>query len=244
MLQIIIYIAVGLLIVFGLVKIIDSYLPKKLRPALSIVLIIGIGVLAYMNYNAIYGPVEFNKVKEKRYAKVIDKLRDVRKVQIAHREINRSYAKNFDQLLRFLDTAEYVITQRRDTTYLDKEYLETYGVDKYIEDYVVDTLGYKLVKDSLFGSSDRYKTMMNVPFTDGKQMKMDAGLLDVKGVNVPVFKVEVPKEWILADQEKDLLKQELQVQSVDGINGESIIVGSMNEVSTNGNWPTTYGKQD
>ncbi|MCH8535416.1 MAG: hypothetical protein LAT51_10140 [Flavobacteriaceae bacterium] len=244
MLEIIIYIVVGILIVFGLVKVIDSYLPKKLRPVLSIVLIAGIGILAYMNYKAIYGPVEFNKVKEKRYAEVIDKLRDVRKVQIAHREINRSYAKNFDQLLRFLDTAEYVITQRRDTTYIDEEYLATYGVDKYIEDYVVDTLGYKLVKDSLFGNSNRYKTMMEVPYTDGKHMKMQAGLLDIKGVNTPVFKVEVPKEWILADQDKDLLNQELQVKSVDGINGESILVGSMEEVSTNGNWPTTYGKQD
>lgn len=244
MLEIIIYIVVGILIVFGLVKVIDSYLPKKLRPVLSIVLIAGIGILAYMNYKAIYGPVEFNKVKEKRYAEVIDKLRDVRKVQIAHREINRSYAKNFDQLLRFLDTAEYVITQRRDTTYIDKEYLATYGVDNYIEDYVVDTLGYRAVKDSLFGNSNRYKTMMEVPYTDGKHMKMQAGLLDIKGVNTPVFKVEVPKEWILADQDKDLLNQELQVKSVDGINGESILVGSMEEVSTNGNWPTTYGKQD
>lgn len=244
MLEIIIYIVVGILIVFGLVKVIDSYLPKKLRPVLSIVLIAGIGILAYMNYKAIYGPVEFNKVKEKRYAEVIDKLRDVRKVQIAHREINRSYAKNFDQLLRFLDTAEYVITQRRDTTYIDEEYLATYGVDKYIEDYVVDTLGYRAVKDSLFGNSNRYKTMMEVPYTDGKHMKMQAGLLDIKGVNTPVFKVEVPKEWILADQDQDLLNQELQVKSVDGINGESILVGSMEEVSTNGNWPTTYGKQD
>ncbi len=244
MLGIIIYVVIGILIIIGIVKVIDNYLPKKLRPVLSIVLIVGIGVLAYMNYKAIYGPVEFNKVKEKRYAEVIDKLRDVRKTQIAHREINRSFAKDFDQLLRFLDTAEYVITQRRDTTYLDEEYLANYGVDKYIEDYVVDTLGYKSVKDSIFGNSDRYKTMMEVPFTDGKIMKMEAGLLDIKGVNTPVFRVEVPKKWILSDQDKDLLNQEMQTKSVDGINGESIIVGSMEEVSTNGNWPTTYGKQD
>lgn len=244
MLEIAIYIIVGILIVFGLVKVIDNYLPKKLRPILSFVLIVGIGVLAYMNYKAIYGPVEFNKVKEKRYAEVIDKLRDVRKVQMAHQEINRSYAKNFDQLLRFLDTADFIITQRRDTTYLDKEYAKNYGVDKYIDDYVVDTLGFKKVKDSLFGKSDRYKTMMEVPFTDGKQMKMNAGLIDIKGVNTPVFKVEVPKEWILTDQDKDLLNQEMQTKSVDGINGESIIVGSMDEISTSGNWPTTYGKQD
>ena len=28
--------------------------------------------------------------------------------------------------------------------------------------------------------------------------------------------------------------------SVDGVNGPDLVLGSLTEVSTNGNWPTTY----
>ena len=57
---------------------------------------------------------------------------------------------------------------------------------------------------------------------------------------VPVFEVKVLKNTILFDQDKDLLKQENETVSVDGVNGPAIILGSLVEVSTNGNWPTIF----
>jgi F0F1-type ATP synthase membrane subunit b/b' len=38
--------------------------------------------LGYLVFNAVYDPVQFNKVKEKRYAKVIERLEDIRAAQI------------------------------------------------------------------------------------------------------------------------------------------------------------------
>ena len=52
--------------------------------------------------------------------------------------------------------------------------------------------------------------------------------------------VRVSKDVVLFDQNKDLLKQEKGLMSVDGVNGPDIVLGSLTEVSTNGNWPTTY----
>jgi len=37
-----------------------------------------------------------------------------------------------------------------------------------------------------------------------------------------------------------LIAQEKQVNSVDGVNGPFIKVGSMDEVNTSGNWPKLY----
>jgi len=34
------------------------------------------------------------------------------------------------------------------------------------------------------------------------------------------------------------------VVSVDGVNGDALKVGSMDEVNTNGNWPKTYGDNE
>lgn len=247
--MLLLYILATIGIIILLVKIVDRFLPKKLRPVLSIFLTVVIFLLAYFNYKAIYGPVEFNKEKEKRYARVIEKLKDIRDVQIAHKDVNGYYAKDFDGLLQFLDTAKFTITQRVDIKELDEEQTKAYGVDIYVDKVRVDTLGFRGVKDSLFGQSDRYKKMMEVPFTRDEQgnrkiVQMDAGLLKLKTTTVPVFELKVPKDWVLHDLDQDLVIQEKQVIAVDGINGAYIKVGSMDEVSTNGNWPTNYDKAE
>ena len=108
---------------------------------------------------------------------------------------------------------------------------------------VVDTLGFASVKDSLFGNSNRYKNMAEVPIDRPDGVSFFAIKSDIikKGdYNVPVFEVSVSKDIVLWDQNKDLLKQEKGLMSVDGVNGPSLVLGSMIEVNTNGNWPTTY----
>ena len=45
---------------------------------------------------------------------------------------------------------------------------------------------------------------------------------------------------ILYDQNSDLVRQENETVSVDGVNGSEIILGSLNNVSNNGNWPTIF----
>ena len=46
------------------------------------------------------------------------------------------------------------------------------------------------------------------------------------------------------NQSLNLVLKENQVQSVDGVNGPSLKIGSMNEVNTNGNWPKNYSKDN
>lgn len=212
-----------------------------MKIVIQIVLWVVIGVLGYFTYHAVYGPVEFNKVRDRRYVDIVEKMKDIRDVELAHREIIGNYVGNFDDMIKFIDTAEYVITQRRDTTYLDEEYLKTYGVDEYIQDVVIDTLGFASVKDSIFGKSDRYKQIMYIPHTDKKTFEIDAGYIEEDGNKIPVFEVSASKDLILADQDRDLVIQEKQIKSVDGVDGDAIKVGSMKQANTNGNWPKNFG---
>ena len=89
--------------------------------------------------------------------------------------------------------------------------------------------------------SNRYKNMASIPI-DGvdENFKIKSDVIDKNGYNVPVFEVRVSKDVVLFDQNRDLLKQEKGLMSVDGVNGPDIVLGSLSEVSTNGNWPTTY----
>lgn len=190
-------------------------------------------------YSSINGPIKFNRVKNERYAKVIDRLKDIKKAQIAHKDVRGFYANNFDSLVSFIDTGIFTLLEKRDSSYL--EYDRTYRIDMLKEVTVVDTLGFVPVRDSLFGNNDSYKMMANVPIngTDAK-FSIQADIIDKNGYQVPVFEVKVKKDVILFDQNKDLLDQENKVISVDGVNGTEIILGSMTEVSTNGNWPSIF----
>jgi len=213
-----------------------------MKLVIQLVLWIVIIFLGYMVFNAVYEPIQFNKVKEKRYAKVIDRLKDIRASQLAHQEITGNFEKDFDKLVRFIDTAEFTLTQRRDSTVMDEEYRKAFGVDKYKDIIVVDTLGTASVKDSLFKNSNRYKEMMFVPVEGVKaKFAMDAGFIVKNETKIPVFEAKVAKKVILQDQDKDLIMTENQVVSVEGVNGAFITVGSMNEIKTEGNWPKVYG---
>lgn len=236
-------IILGILICIGLVFLIEKFVPLKLTPIISILLWVVIAYLGYQLYESINAPVRFNKVKEKRYREVIKNLKDIRAAELAYLEINGNFTGSYDSLTQFIDTAKFAITQRRDTVYDDVAKNRAYGISKgyFIEKVLIDTLGYVPVKDSLFKGTDRYKSMMKVPIKGvDATIDLKAGKLDKNGTIYPVFEAKVDKAVVLYDQPKDLVIQEKQLVSVDGVNGPYIRVGSLTDVDTSGNWPKLY----
>ena len=214
---------------------------KFLLPTLWILIIF----FGYQLFNSVYDPIQFNKVKTERYAAVIKNLKDIGSAQVAHKSVTGLYADNFKSLISFIDTAQYVLIEKRDSSYL--EYDRVYRIDMLREVQIVDTLGFASVKDSLYGTSNHYKSMMNVPIKGiDTVFSIKSDIVDKNGYQVPVFEVSVTKDLVLHDQDPYLLEQEKAIISVDGVNGPAIILGSLTEVSTNGNWPTIYdaGTQD
>ena len=213
-----------------------------MKTILQIVLWIVCIILGYLIYKSVTGPIEFNKVKQERYAKVVAALKDIRDSQEAYRTVNGKYANDFKSLIAFVDTGNYTITQQRDSSYM--EFDQTYGIDLLREVTIIDTLGTVAVKDSLFKGDDRYKTMDMVPTAPGgEKFEMKADVIDKSGYRAPVFEAKVQKDVILHDQPKDLLSREKAQVSVEEVNGAEIKVGSLSEVSTNGNWPPIYDKR-
>lgn len=214
-----------------------------MKLVIQIVLWIVIIFLGWKLWNSVMGPVEFNKIKEARYVKVIENLKDIQAAELAHKEITGSFTGDWDSLINFIDTAKFAITQRRDTSYADVAKNKAFGISEgyFIEESLIDTLGFTPVKDSLYGNTNRYKTMMNVP-VEGVDAKFDlkAGKIEKNEASYSVFEAKVSKKIVLGDLDKDLLTQELQVQSVDGVNGPDIKVGSLEDVNTSGNWPKIY----
>lgn len=198
--------------------------------------------LGYMIYKSVTGPIEFDEVKKERFAEVIDRLKDIRNAQEAYKSVNGRYANNFNDLVAFVDTGRYTITQQRDSSYM--EYDRVYQIDMLKEVTIIDTLGFVPVRDSLFRNSDRYKQMMNVPYAaNDEKFTMKADIIEKAGYKAPVFEAKVSKSVVLYDQPKDLVNRENSHVSVEEVNGSEIKVGSLTEVSTSGNWPPIYDKK-
>ena len=241
MLKLIIAAIVVILLTIGIVWVIDKFIPKKFRSLILLVLWVLIGYLAYITFMSVYGEIKFNKLKNERYKIVIENLIDIRDSQLAHRTVTGQFQGSWDGLVKFIDTAQFTITQRRDSSILDKEMTRRYGVDMFKDIVIIDTLDFVSVKDSLFGVDPRYKTMMNIPVGKaGSKFELKAGFLEENGLKIPVFEAKALKAIILDGQDKNLISKENEVVSVDGVNGDAIVVGSMEEINTNGNWPKNY----
>tara|TARA_B100000242_G_scaffold97695_1_gene67149 strand:+ start:1303 stop:2037 length:735 start_codon:yes stop_codon:yes gene_type:complete len=234
-------------IAIGIVYYVKTSMQDKHRPYILGSLWVLILVFASLLFKSIYNEIKFDEVKNARYQVVIKNLKDIRDTQLAHRTVKGVFQDNWDSLVKFVEIDSFTITQRRDSSVLDKEMTKRYGgVKTYKDIVIVDTLGLVSVKDSLFGFDDRYLRMMNVPFSKNDQTKFElkAGFLNQNGIDIPVFESFVRKRVILHDQSLNLVLKENQVQSVDGVNGPTLKIGSMNEVNTNGNWPKNYSKDN
>jgi len=237
-------IILAIILAIVIIYLIDKYNPKKYKP-LILVGLYGLSFyLAYILIFSIYGKINFNKLKEKRYKVVIENLKDIRDSELAHRTVTGQFQANWDSLVKFIETEKFTITQRRDSTIIDEKLTRLYGVDTTKEIVIIDTLDFVSVKDSLFGADPRYKTMMNIPtLNDGQQFELKAGLLEQNGIDIPVFEASVSKKVLLFDQDKNFVDLECEVKSVEGVNGPSLKVGSMDEINTNGNWPKNYSNE-
>lgn len=214
-----------------------------MKTIIQIVLWLGIILFGYLIYDSVKTPIKFKEEKDKRYQPVVKRLIKIQKSEKAFGKVNDSFSSDFDNLIRFVDTADFAIVERRDTSFLDEEFKKNFGVDKYIDKVIEDTIGHTPVKDSLFGDSKEYQEMKYVPGTDKeKEFELDAGTITSSGKDHPVFRARVDKAIVLDGLNENLIVRDKKKKSVEDITGPYIQVGSMEKMNTEGNWPKSYVK--
>jgi len=228
--------------IFLIVKLIDKFVPQNKKWIFTILFWIAALFIGKALYDSILEPIKFKQIKKVRYAKVIENLKDIRDAEVAHKAVTGKYSGDWNSLVKFIDTARYTLTQRKDSTIIDIELSKQFGIDMTKDIVIIDTLGTASVKDSIFKNSDRYKTMMNIPGADAK-FTLKAGEIEKGKSMLPVFEAKMEKKLVLADQPAYLVFEESETIAVDGVNGANISVGSMEEISTNGNWPRFYDEK-
>ncbi|MBT3546284.1 MAG: hypothetical protein HN487_01115 [Flavobacterium sp.] len=237
----IILIILAVVATFGFAYLIVKYLPLKFKWIISLVLVFLGALLVFKIYDGIMKPINFNKDKRIRYVKVIQNLKIIRDAELAYYKVNGNYSDNKEGLIQFIDSAKFAITEVRDTVIQVNKGSRWQPVMVPVEKRIVDTIGYEPILKS-FENTD-YKNMFSVPGVEGKQFELTIGLVEkIAGLKVPVFEARTEKKNLLKGMDISLVKQEMEAIESDQIKGEYVSVGSLNEVTTGGNWPPSYDK--
>ena len=239
----IVSILLAVIAAFVIAYLIVKYLPLKFKWIVSVVLLILTVLLVVKIYDGIMKPINFNKDKRVKFAKVIKSLKIIRNAEIAYYEVNGKYTDSKEGLIQFIDTAQFAITETRDTVIEVNKGTRWQPVMVSVEKRILDTIGYEAVLKS-FEDKD-YKNMFLVPGLDGKEFELSIDMVEkIAGLKVPVFEARTEKKDILEGMDVSLVKQELEAVESDQIRGEYVSVGSLSEVTTGGNWPPSYDKED
>ncbi len=202
---------------------------KKL--IIQIVLALAIIVLGYLCYQSIMTPQRFQTIKEQRYLRIIQRLKDIRTAQEAYKDTYGQYTGSFDTLIHFIKYDSIKVV--RSIGSLSDEDLEN-GITeaqaikegKIIRDTVKAS-----ALENIFNKDYAIDDIRYVPFTKRKhQFKMGATKIWTdSGIEVVIFDD-------LRDEYNDQLLEE---------NGErkrlkkfaGLKVGDLKEANNNvGNW--------
>lgn len=235
---------IGALLVAALIAfVIVKYLPLKLRWLPSILLLVLAIFLSFKIYGGIMEPIQFAKEKVEKYAPVIKSLKIIRDAEVKYYEVTGKYTKDKSGLIQFVDTAKLALTETRTEVVNVNKGTKWQPIMVEEEVRVTDTTGYEPVL-KYFKDRD-YKNMFKVPGVEGTEFEIEIGEVEkVQGLVVPTFRARTSKEGILKGMNKSLVKAELEAVESVQIKGEYVSVGSLEEVTTGGNWPPSYDKKD
>ena len=227
---------------------------KALKIVLEVILFIGIVGLVYAIYSSIMKPVNFNKQKEKREAVAIQRLKDIRTLQVAYKSVNGKFVSTIDSLKNFYENGKMAVVMQIGSADDSIAWAHTEKVkkanrkitpEKLLEMYeagdknlVFSVTTQIPVKDTLFLGRDNFciDSLATIPFSGGAPVIMDAEARMVSGVPVPLFEAKMPFKSLLNGLNHQLLVN-LIAEREDLGQYEGLQVGSITAPNNNaGNW--------
>jgi hypothetical protein len=206
-----------------------------MKTALQIILAIIIVVLGYLLYESIMQPIRFNRDRDIRIKAAIVKLKDIRELQVAYKDVYGKYTGSFDTLIGFYKNDSFIIDKLIPVA--------SYNTDEITEREAIKRGFIKVektkiaVKDSILTPNYAINEIRIVPFTNNKEFTMAAGEVSTaSGVKVKVFEAYTFYEDLLRGLDEQLtinyIEEREKITKFRGLK-----VGSLEEATNNaGNW--------
>ena len=228
---------------------------KLVKIIVEILLAVLAVVLVWLIYASIMKPVNFNKEKAAREEVAIQRLKDIRTLQVAFKSVNGKFTSTVDSLADFYNNGKMGIVMQvgsmddslavAHTEKIKKSSRKKMTGEDFLKLYeagdknLVFSVETKIpVKDTLFTHRDDFvvDSLKYIPFSGGQKVLMEAIVKTVSGVPVPLFEAKMPYKALLKDMDNQL-RINLDAEKKDQNRYEGLQVGSVTAPNNNaGNW--------
>ena len=210
--------------------------------------------LVYAIVASILKPVNFNKEVDYRSEVAVQRLKDIRTLQVAYKSVNNRFCSTVDSLKDFylngqMEVIMQVGSQDDSVAVAHTEAVkkanrkitpaELYEMYKNGDNNLVFAVANKIpVKDTLFNGRDDFNidSLKYIPFSGKSPVQMEAISKLVSGVQVPLFEAKMPFDLLLKGMDRQLIVN-LNADRKDQNRYEGLQVGSVTAPNNNaGNW--------
>ena len=230
---------------------------KVAKIIIEVVLLAAICGLVYLLYSNIMKPVNFNKERDMRKAVAVQRLQDIRTLQVAYKSVTGKFNSSVDSLKQFYENGQMEIVmqigsmddslavmnteaikkanKKLKPEQLTQKLQEAYAAGKKV---VFSTVTKVPVRDTLFRNRPDFciDSLKYIPFSGKEPVQMESAIKMVSGVPVPLFEARVPWKSLLKGMDKQLIIN-LNAESRDLNRYEGLQVGSITAPNNNaGNW--------
>ena len=213
--------------------------------------------LTYFLVQSVMEPVKFNKHKAYRTEVAVQRLKDIRDLQVAYKNVNARYASTMDSLILFYNEGKMKVTLQVGSKDDSLAMANTDKIKKKYRNLKADKLNEKLhelylageqnlvfqvtseipVRDTLFNDRPNFvvDSIAFIPFS-GDSVIMESTVKKVSGVNVPLFEASMPYKSLLKGLDNQL-RINLDAEQEDKGRYKGLQVGSITAPNNNaGNW--------
>lgn len=213
---------------------------KGIIKLINVTLVVAVIVLIYLAYESIMTPIRFNQAYKQRSLVVIEKLKKIRDAEIVYLSIYDKYTGSFDTLINFIKKDSLKIIKSvgvvPDSIYLTSKTTKEAEL-RALKLGIISRDTIKIsIKDTLFANYN-VDTLPFIPYTSLTQkFQINAGSLKtLSKATRPVFEVKVHNNTFCEGLDpQELINLNDRQRKLDRFPG--YVLGSMNEVTTTGNW--------
>lgn len=201
------------------------------------------GVLAYLTYDSVATPVQFDKEQTKRELVLQKQLKKIAEAQDAFEDRYERFATR-EQLIEFLKN-DFVYSVKSEGVYTDAMREKGLSEQEAARQGLIvrDTtwlpagieLGLGTEQDSKADIEARVDALFAILST-GKQITIDTATIKPNGYPEPVFRASIPFEEYLGDLDAKRLQQKKDELSKKANSYPGLAVGSLTERKLTGNW--------
>ncbi len=209
-----------------------------MRTVLQILLVIAAIVITYFIFQSVNRPIKFEKAKKARYEATVNRLKDIRKAELAYKDVYGKFTGSWDTLINFVLT-DSVKNIRKIGQLTDSMMDAGISRKKAIEMGLIirDTIR-ESVLGSVFPKTFDAKSLKFVP-VPGEPSEFHLGatvIVTGSGIKVPVFEAKAHNNVILRGLDRQLVIN-LNDRARTNEKYPGLRVGSLTETVNNaGNW--------